>query len=100
MLIETDVVYAVNTIEKLIHFLTSLKNDSSLSLKANYSKASEKSTIMQTSFYRELAYALDHTVHHLAIVKIALSEEKDKVKVDSNFGVAPSTIRYRKLCVQ
>lgn len=100
VLIETDVAYAAIGIEKLIHFLSSLTNDGSLTMKANYSNTSEEVTIIQTSIYRELAYALDHTVHHLAIVKIALSEEKDKVKVDSNFGVAPSTIRFREQCVQ
>lgn len=100
VLIETDLAYAINCIEKLIHFLASLKNDHSLAMIANYSNTSEETTIIQTSLYRELAYALDHTVHHLAIVKIALSEEKDKVEIDSDFGVAPSTIRYREQCVQ
>jgi len=96
LLIESDVIYAVNSIENSIHFIVSLKEDKPLLLNANYSHIPNEQTIIQTSLYRELAYALDHTVHHLAIVKIALSEEKDKVELDSNFGVAPSTIRYRK----
>ena len=100
VLLETDMVYAMKSIEKLIQFLSSLKNDHSLTMKANYSDANEELTIIQTSLYRELAYALDHTVHHLAIVKIALSEEVESVQVDSNFGVAPSTIRYREQCAQ
>jgi len=100
VLIETNLAHAVNCIERLIHFLTSLKNDCSLEMKANYSNSPDKPAIIQSSLYRELAYALDHTVHHLAIVRIALSEGKDMVEVDSNFGVAPSTIRYREQCVQ
>ncbi len=100
ILIETNVEYAVIRIEKLIHFLALLKNDHTMTLKANYSNAIEEQTIIQTSFYRELAYALDHTVHHLAIIKIALSDETERVEVDNNFGVAPSTIRYREQCAQ
>ena len=100
ILIETNVEYAVIRIEKLIHFLALLKNDRSMTLKANYSNAIEEQTIIQTSFYRELAYALDHTVHNLAIIKIALSDETERVEVDNNFGVAPSTIRYREQCAQ
>ena len=99
VLIEKDMAYAMSSLEKIIHFLTALENDHSLVMKANYSSVSGEQTIIQTSLYRELAYALDHTVHHLAIVRIALSQEKDKVEMDSNFGVAPSTIRYRKQCV-
>ena len=100
VLLETDMVFAMKSIGKLIQFLSSLENDRSLTMKANYSDANEELTTIQTSLYRELAYALDHTVHHLAIVKIALSEEVESVKVDSNFGVAPSTIRYREQCAQ
>jgi hypothetical protein len=100
VLIETNVVYAMIHIKQLIHFLTLSKNDRSLTMKANYSNVLEEQTIIQTSFYRELAYALDHTVHHLAIIKIALSEETERVEVDKNLGVAPSTVRYRQQCVQ
>jgi len=98
VLIETNVEYAINTLNSLIQFLGKVKDDRSLTMKANYSATSEEKMTIQTSLYRELAYALDHTIHHLAIVKIALSE--DDVQVDSNFGVAPSTIRYRKACAQ
>ena len=97
-LIEADLPYGINSIKKIIYFLSSINEDCSLKMKANYSSVSKEPTLIQTSLYRELAYALDHTVHHLAIVKIALLHEKDGVKVDSNFGVAPSTIRYREQC--
>lgn len=92
--IETNVAYAVISIEKSISFLNSLEADHSLVMKANYATSEEK-TIIQTSLYRELAYALDHTIHHMAIIKIALSAEKNKIDLDSSFGVAPSTIRYK-----
>lgn len=100
VMIESDIEYAMNIIDDIIHFLASLKADRQLKMLANYSITSDDQTIIQSSLYRELAYALDHTVHHLAIVKIALFEEKDKIAIDSNFGVAPSTIRYRKECAQ
>lgn len=98
--LESDLIYAIKSIEKAIDFIADIKEDKSLLLNASYSKIHNEQVIIQTSLYRELAYALDHTVHHLAIVKIALSEEKDQVELDKNFGVAPSTIRYREQCVQ
>jgi len=72
VLIETDINYAIETIKSLTGFLNRLGDDFKLVLKASYSNDLEEQTNMQSSLYRELAYALDHTVHHLAIVKIAL----------------------------
>ncbi len=100
ILIETDMDYARVAIGSVIEFLSLLKEDQSLALKANYSDTSEEQSIIQTSIYRELAYSLDHTVHHLAIVKIALLNEDDKFDLDDSFGVAPSTLRYRQQSVQ
>lgn len=98
VLIETNIDYATGIIEKLTLFLSKIKSDSLIALKANYSTTSDEKMSIQTYLFRELAYALDHTIHHLAIIKIALTDEN--LEVDCNFGVAPSTIRHRKVCVQ
>lgn len=98
--IESDIKYALISIEKIIHFLEKIEKDFPLTLKANYSTSLSKNQVnIPSSLYRELAYAMDHTVHHLAIIKIALSVSKQKVELNENLGVAPSTIRYRKECV-
>ena len=94
--IENDKYFAKRQIRELIDFLDQTNIDKALILKANYSGGEENSDLLKTSLFRELAYALDHTVHHLAIVKIALSQEKINLGIDENFGVAPSTIRNRK----
>lgn len=94
--IETDLDYVMKIIQELTNFIGGISTDQSLILKASYSDTSGKNTLIKTTLFRELAYALDHTVHHLAIIRIALMEEKDEVTVDSNFGVAPSTVRYRE----
>ena len=43
---------------------------------------------------RELMYVLSHTVHHYAI--ISLLALQSGVKLDAEFGVAPSTLAYRR----
>ncbi len=98
LLIETNIKYATEVIETINLFLEKIKNDRQLTLNVSYSDTSDKKTSIQTSLFRELAYALDHTIHHLAIIKIALTEEN--LELDSKLGVAPSTIRHRKICVQ
>lgn len=97
-LIETEQEYAINKIHEAIFFLNSIKKDKSIDMHVNYSVDKNEKITVSTSLFRELAYALDHTIHHLAIVKIALQEEE--IELSNDFGVAPSTLIYQKSCAQ
>ena len=98
--IENDIAFAIKTIENIISFLSTISSDKIMVLQANYetpsSNGKEGNSLINTSLHRELAYALDHTIHHLAIINIALIEDKEIIDLPQNFGVAPSTIRYKK----
>lgn len=48
-----------------------------------------------SSLGRELQYAFDHAVHHCALIKAGLFFLDLKHLVPDDFGVSPSTIRYR-----
>lgn len=54
---------------------------------------------IQSNYYRELLYNLEHCTHHQALIKVAVLQYENIV-IDKNFGVARSTIEYRKQCVQ
>jgi hypothetical protein len=43
-----------------------------------------------------LAYCLEHTIHHQALIKIGLMELNLIHLIDQHFGVAPATIRFKK----
>lgn len=58
-----------------------------------------KALSIATNFHRELLYNLEHCIHHEALIKVALLEFQ-AVEVDDSFGVARSTIAYRKQCAQ
>jgi hypothetical protein len=47
---------------------------------------------MESSISRELQVLSSHTVHHFAL--IAISIRMHGVEIDSDFGMAPSTLRY------
>lgn len=47
-----------------------------------------------TTYFREIIYNTEHAVHHLALIKVALLEMKLDL-VNSNFGMAESTIKYK-----
>lgn len=54
---------------------------------------------IESNYHRELLYNLEHCIHHQALIKVAVLQLKH-LQVDENFGVARSTIEYRKQCVQ
>ena len=49
---------------------------------------------VQSTYYREIVYNTEHTIHHLALIKVALIDMKLYV-VDADFGMADSTIKYK-----
>lgn len=53
-----------------------------------------------SSIGRELMYAYDHAIHHLAIIKIGMQIHFPKILISKDLGVAPSTLKYRQQCVQ
>ncbi|WP_396155599.1 DinB family protein [Flavobacterium macrobrachii] len=55
--------------------------------------------LIDTNYNRELLYNLEHCIHHQALIKVAIIQS-ETIKIDENFGVARSTIEYRKQCAQ
>ena len=48
---------------------------------------------LQTTVGRELMYAYDHAVHHMAIIAIGIRVHFSDLQMEEGFGLAPSTIR-------
>ena len=55
--------------------------------------------LIDSNYNRELLYNLEHCIHHQALIKVAIIQSVT-IKIDENFGVARSTIEYRKQCAQ
>jgi hypothetical protein len=54
---------------------------------------------IESNYYRELLYNLEHCIHHQALIKVAILKFEN-IAVHENFGVARSTVEYRKQCAQ
>jgi uncharacterized damage-inducible protein DinB len=70
--------------------------DQPVILKASYSLGDEQSLRFTSSVERELAYALEHSIHHQAIIKIGLSSKPVELEFVQMLGVSPATTRYRQ----
>jgi hypothetical protein len=95
LLIEIDKDFTIETLESVSQDLRKLKSDKSLILKSSF--VGDEAMEISTSFFRELTYLIEHTIHHLAIIKIGLNEVYPEVEIPKNFGVAHSTVRYREM---
>ncbi|OIQ22492.1 MAG: hypothetical protein BM557_00450 [Flavobacterium sp. MedPE-SWcel] len=93
-LIENNITHATEEIALLKESLE--KEDKELVLEHTIDG---KTIATKSNYNRELLYNLEHSIHHQALIKVAL-HEFGNVFVDENFGVAASTIQYRKICAQ
>ena len=59
----------------------------------------ENSVCIESNYYREVLYNLEHCIHHQALIKVALLTISN-INIDGGFGVAPSTLQYRQECAQ
>ena len=94
VLLQTDKNESIAIIEKYLLELD--KPNKPLSLTHNCFSPIE---LLQTNYFRELIYNLEHSIHHQALIKVAL-HNLPHIKIPSSFGVAPSTLEYRKQCAQ
>jgi uncharacterized damage-inducible protein DinB len=95
LLIEIDKDFTIEILENIKQQLNTLDSDRNLTLKSKF--GGDEAMEMPSSFFRELTYLIEHTIHHLAIIKIGLNEVYPEINIPRNFGVAHSTIRYQGL---
>lgn len=95
--IETSRSFAV---DKLISVMALLeKEDKPLALVADYGSGSSAPGTILSNYQRELVYNLEHTVHHMALLRIGVNAVST-VTLPEDFGVAASTMKYRGACAR
>jgi len=85
--LETNITKAVTAIDALV--TSNVQVDKPLRLYA------DDHTTVATTYYRELVYHVEHIIHHLALIKVGLTDMNVAI-VTENFGMAYSTIQYKK----
>ena len=76
--------------------LQHLDPENPLRVQSEFSEIASQSPAYQSSLGRELQYAFDHAVHHLAIIRMGLETCFPEIEVHAGLGIAPSTLKNRQ----
>jgi hypothetical protein len=95
--IETNKCFAIQKLDEIKIGLSKTDKDLLLAVDLN----AEENSVMEimTNYFRELIYNLEHTVHHLALIRIGIGAVSD-ILLPEEIGVAVSTIKFRNACAQ
>jgi hypothetical protein len=92
--LETDPVFASQVLKKLcLTFCTEEIEDTIIQHDIEFGGETIDS---KSSVSRELVYLIEHTIHHFAIIDIALRSNFPEIVIPANFGVAYSTAKHKE----
>ncbi|MGV3597543.1 MAG: DinB family protein [Bacteroidota bacterium] len=95
--IENSPVIANAVIEDILMNLNDENiTDMPLQYHADFSETGTETISVNTSFGRELAYNIEHAIHHMAILQMVVKHYFKEIELEEGFGVAASTLRYQQ----
>ncbi|MBM3177231.1 MAG: hypothetical protein FJZ78_04410 [Bacteroidetes bacterium] len=93
---ETSKRFVLDALQSAKLFFESCLEDRPLVLESMHDKADNNWTSVSTGYFRELLYVIDHAIHHMAILRMAIAQISPDIKLDADFGMAFSTLHHQK----
>ena len=95
--IEQDPHQALRAFEGIGPMLDGMKESILVQVRADFSDwGNAPRPILSSSIGRELMFAHDHALHHLAIIRIGLQTAFPHLGFPKNLGLSPATVKHRK----
>ena len=93
--VETEPGYAAQMLSEFMKKLEASEEVATVEVVADFSaELNETRPVVKSTVGREMMYAYDHAVHHLAMIKMGLKAAAPTLEIDKNLGVAPSTVKH------
>lgn len=96
LIYELDPTFAQTEFQVIIKKINTIQKNTLITLKVNPNKSIGSSETTKSFLARELLYLMDHTIHHMALIKIGINNNIPSINLDKTFGIAPSTLRHQK----
>lgn len=91
-LVEISPEFALQKMNEILNKLSELPLNQNLILRQ---ELNGKILEISSNFERELLYNIEHTVHHMALIRIGVQTAFPKISIDDKFGIAFSTLKHR-----
>ena len=93
--VETEPNYAAQMLSDYFEQMKTADETLQVEVVADFSsELNETRPVVLSTLGREMMYAYDHAVHHLAMIKMGLKATSPTLEIDKNLGVAPSTVKH------
>ena len=94
--IENDPELAAVAVQNIITELAKINLDDKVELHMSYDPSTSSIDTVISNVKREVVYNLEHTIHHMALIKIGVKVAAPQIELEHEFGVAPSTIKFQQ----
>ncbi|MBK8396599.1 MAG: hypothetical protein IPL26_15370 [Leptospiraceae bacterium] len=95
--LETNRDYAIRTLLDQADYILNLNHYMNRQLILETGLTISNPTQINTNLERELHYITEHTIHHMAILRMGFNFHFPDMKIEESFGFAYSTIEYKNL---
>lgn len=93
--IENDRDLALGVLNEAIVFMNNCQLEKNIKVAICYDLESDDDIIVDSNMAREIAYNIEHVIHHMALIKIGVQAICPYVVLPKGFGIAVSTLKYR-----
>jgi hypothetical protein len=95
LMYEDNPVFTAEAFDVFAASLHALNLQAPINVRAEF--GSDERPEFPSTLGRELLFAYDHAIHHLAIIKIGLHCHFPEISMDKDLGVSPSTLKARAM---
>jgi hypothetical protein len=100
-MIQEDPEMAQLAVKAIIDDIRRMNMEQEIILEVAYDSQSNETDKVVSNLKREIAYNLEHAIHHMALIKVGVLVVAPHMKLDADFGIAPSTVKFKQgVCVQ
>lgn len=95
LFMETETEHAANCLDNVLTEIDCIKENAKVIVDVNYSIEDESTYSIESCYHRELAFNIEHAIHHMALIKIGLDHVDHNLDLPTDFGIARSTIKHQ-----
>lgn len=100
-MIQEDPEMALLAVQRILEDVKQMNPDQEIELQVSYDLQSSAFDTVKSNLKREIVYNLEHAIHHMALIKVGVLIVAPHIQLEAEFGVAPSTVKYKQgICAQ